>query len=222
MSEQSSSARQWLERLLAPGFVLWDEDVVHVGQSEYERTRYAEAVARTGATEAVTSATGRLGGHEIACAVVDFAFLGGSLGAASGERLARALERGASLSGAVVVTASGGVRVQEGALALLQMARVVSARASLAFARRPLLTVATDPSFGGIAVSLVGTADVVLAEPGTRLGFVGPRAASAIGARARVDTAEEAQRGGLVDAILPREAIPGTLARLLDVLAPAA
>jgi acyl-CoA carboxylase subunit beta len=171
------------------------------------------------APEAIVVAEGCLDGHDVVCAAGDFGFLGGSLGIVAGSRLARALERGAGKAGVIAVAQSGGVRVLEGSPALLQMTHVVAARQLLAEARRPLITVVTDPTFGGLAVSIAGTADVVLAEPGARLGFTGPRAAAALGGvEARVDTAESALAAGFVDAIVPRRGLKNACARLLRIL----
>ncbi len=212
------AAAEWLELLLEPGtLTLHDEDVTAALPSPLAK-KLPLARERSGASESVTHASGMLAHHPVAVAVVDFDFLGGSLGVAAGERLARALEHGAHMSGAIALCASGGVRVHEGMAAVLQMTRVVAARQLLAQSRRPLLAVLCDPSFGGIAVSIGGTADVTLALSGARIGYSGPRAVAALGGHARVDTAEQACELGLIDAVVDRGQVKDTLRQLLDVL----
>ncbi|OLM27820.1 Acetyl-coenzyme A carboxyl transferase beta chain [Pseudonocardia sp. Ae717_Ps2] len=188
------------------------------------RDRLAEARARSGLTDAAACATGTLRGHPVVVAAMDFEFLGGSLGAALGalvEQAARAaVERGHPL---LVVSASGGARMQEGAIALMQMARTSRALADLDAAGILTISLVTDPTYGGVAASFVPLADIVLAEPGARLGFAGPRViAQTLGQELPegFQTAEFLLEHGLVDAVVPRAAQRATLAALLSAARP--
>jgi acyl-CoA carboxylase subunit beta len=185
--------------------------------------RLKEARIRTGLTDAVVCARIRVEGQQAVLAVMDFRFLGGSLGVAVGERLVLAAETAGRLGlPLVLVTASGGARMQEGALALMQMAKTSQALAELA--ERGLLTisVAADPTYGGVAASFATLTDVILCEPGARLGFAGPRViAETTGEElpAGFQTAEFLVAQGLIDGVVPRSALRPTLGRLLSIAA---
>ncbi|MET7467939.1 acetyl-CoA carboxylase carboxyltransferase subunit alpha [Micromonospora sp. NPDC005686] len=181
--------------------------------------RLAAARAATGLDEAVLCGTARLGGHPVALAVMDFRFLGGSLGCAVGELITRTAE-GALADGVplVLVTASGGARMQEGALSLMQMATVSQALAGMREAGLLTVSVVTDPTYGGVAASFATNTDLVLAESGARLGFAGPRVIRQVtGAKLPegFQTAEYLLRHGQVDMVVPRHALRGRLAALL-------
>lgn len=135
-----------------------------------------EQAARRGLNESVRAGTCTLAGQAVWLCAFDFRFMGGTLGAVSGERLARSAER--ALDDGVpfiLVTASGGARMQEGVLALLQMAKVNGAIARFQSAAVPFISVLTDPTFGGTAASLALLADINIAEPGAAIGFSGAR-----------------------------------------------
>ncbi|MEU0933692.1 acetyl-CoA carboxylase, carboxyltransferase subunit beta [Embleya sp. NPDC005971] len=181
--------------------------------------RLAAARAATGHEDAVRVALGTLAGHPVVLAVMDFAFMGGSLGVAAGEAIGTAAD--AALAGRVpliVVTSSGGARMQEGALALMQMAKTSAAMAELDEAGLLTVTVVADPTYGGVAASFATLADVVVCEPGARMGFAGPRVIEqTIGERLPegFQRAEFLLRHGLVDAVRPRGELRRTLAVLL-------
>ncbi|WP_422741870.1 acetyl-CoA carboxylase carboxyltransferase subunit alpha [Micromonospora sp. WMMD754] len=181
--------------------------------------RLGAARAGTGLDEAVLCGTARLGGHPVALAVMDFRFLGGSLGCAVGELITRTAERAlADGCPLVLVTASGGARMQEGALSLMQMATVSQALAGLREAGLLTVSVVTDPTYGGVAASFATNTDVVLAESGARLGFAGPRVIRQVTGAALPEgfqTAEYLLRHGQVDMVVPRHALRGRLAALL-------
>jgi acetyl-CoA carboxylase carboxyl transferase subunit beta len=185
--------------------------------------RLAEARAATGRSEAVLTGTARIGGHPAAVAVFNFAFLGGSMGTAVGERLTRLIEHaGARRVPLVVFSASGGARMQEGIFSLVQMAKVTAALARLRARGVPFLSVLTDPTTGGVAASLGLLGDVNLAEPGALIGFAGPRV---IEQTIRQKLPEGFQRAefllqhGMIDLIVPRPELRATLVRLIDLLA---
>ncbi|MFI5833555.1 acetyl-CoA carboxylase carboxyltransferase subunit alpha [Micromonospora sp. NPDC051300] len=181
--------------------------------------RLGAARTGTGLDEAVLCGTARLGGHPVALAVMDFRFLGGSLGCAVGELITRTAERAlADGTPLVLVTASGGARMQEGALSLMQMATVSQALAGLREAGLLTVSVVTDPTYGGVAASFATNTDVVLAESGARLGFAGPRVIRQVTGATLPDgfqTAEYLLRHGQVDLVVPRHALRGRLAALL-------
>ena len=185
--------------------------------------RLATARAATGHTEAVLTGTARIGGHPAAVGVFDFAFLGGSMGTAVGERLTRLIELAARKRlPLVVVAASGGARMQEGIFSLLQMAKVAAALARLRARGVPFVSVLTDPTTGGVAASLALLGDVNVAEPGALIGFAGPRVIEQTIHQklpAGFQRAEFLLEHGMVDLIVPRADLRATLGRLLDLLA---
>jgi acyl-CoA carboxylase subunit beta len=174
----------------------------------------------TGLDEAVVLATGTIGGTPVVVAVMDFRFLGGSLGSAAGELVTIAAEialrRHIPL---LVVTASGGARMQEGAFSLMQMVKTSQALAELDAASVLTISLITDPTYGGVAASFATLCDVIVAEPGARLGFAGPRVIKQTIRQTLppgFQTAEFLLAHGLIDMIRPRGALRTTLARLLS------
>jgi acyl-CoA carboxylase subunit beta len=182
-----------------------------------ERLRLAQDT--TGLEDAVLIAAGTIDGQPVVVAVMDFAFLGGSLGVAAGEAVVTAAEQAVSTrTPLLLVTASGGARMQEGPLALLQMAKTSNAMAALDAAGILTISLITDPTYGGVAASFATLSDIVLCEPGARLGFAGPRVIEqTIGERLPngFQTAEFLLEHGLVDGIRPRSGLRATLAVLL-------
>ena len=185
--------------------------------------RLAAARRETGRAEAILTGTARIGGHPVALGIFDFAFMGGTMGTAVGERLARLIEHAAARRVPLVVfAASGGARMQEGIFSLLQMAKVTGALARLRARRVLFVSVLTDPTTGGVAASLALLGDVNLAEPGALIGFAGPRVIEQTIAQRLPEGFQRAEfllRKGLVDRIVPRGELRATLVRLLDVLA---
>ncbi|WP_027661143.1 acetyl-CoA carboxylase carboxyltransferase subunit alpha [Salinispora fenicalii] len=181
--------------------------------------RLTAARSGTGLAEAVVCGTATVAGSRCVIAVMDFRFLGGSLGCAVGELITRAAERAlADRVPLVVVTASGGARMQEGVLSLMQMATVSQAVAALRESGVPSVSVLTDPTYGGVAASFATNTDVVVAESGARMGFAGPRVIRQVTGRELPDgfqTAEFLLRHGQVDLVVPRHALRGCLATLL-------
>jgi acyl-CoA carboxylase subunit beta len=181
--------------------------------------RAAEARERTGMDCGVVVARGRVEGHPLVVAVMDFRFMGGSLGAAEGEAVTVAAETAlADRVPLLVVTASGGARMQEGALSLMQMAKTSNAFAALDRAGLLTITLVTDPTYGGVAASFATLSDMVLAEPGARMGFAGRRVIEQTIREqlpAGFQTAEHLLANGLVDDVRPRSQLRPTLRRLL-------
>lgn len=187
------------------------------------RERLAEAELNTGLAEAIIVGSGRLDGHRLELAVMDFSFLGGSMGSAVGEKFTRACD--AALAAdlpLLLVSSSGGARMQEGILSLMQLPKTIAALEELHGARLPLFTVLTDPTTGGLMASVASLGDVTIAEPGALLAFTGPRVVQSIIKEKLPDDfgrSEQNLRFGQIDAIVPRSEQRPYLARLLRLFA---
>src|ERR671926_62844 len=181
--------------------------------------RLAEAEMKTGLADAMVIGRGAIGGRQCELAVMDFAFMGGSMGSVVGEKLSRACdsaaERGVPL---VAVTASGGARMQEGILSLMQLPKTVAAVEDLHDAGQPLFSVMAHPTTGGVLASFATLGDVLLAEPGALMSFAGPRVVQQTTREKLPDDfglSESNYRFGHIDAVVPRPELRGYVARLL-------
>ena len=185
--------------------------------------RLAEAELNTGLTEAIVIGSATLDDHPLELAVMDFSFMGGSMGSAVGEKFVRACD--AALAAAVpllLVSSSGGARMQEGILSLMQLPKTICALDELHEAGLPLFSVLTHPTTGGVMASFASLGDVTIAEPGALLAFTGPRVVQSIIKEKLPDDfglAEQNLRFGQIDAILPRSEQRPYLARLLRLFA---
>lgn len=182
------------------------------------------AMEKSGLDEAIVTGIGRIEGRAAVFAIMSFSFLGGSMGSVVGERIARSMLYAADNGlPCVIVTASGGARMQEGIFSLMQMAKTSHAAALLAEAGMPLFVVLTDPTTGGVTASFAMLGDVTLAEPEALIGFAGPRV---IEGTIRQKLPEGFQRAefqrekGFVDAVVPRKELRSTLAYLIDTHTP--
>ncbi len=202
-------------------FPIDDADPLAFVDSAPYPDRLRKARQHTGLDEAVVCARGTIGDCPVIVAVMDFRFLGGSLGSAVGEAITRAAETSLrERTPLLLVTASGGARMQEGVLSLMQMVKTSQALGQLDEAGILTVTLVTDPTFGGVAASFATLADVIIAEPGARLGFAGPRVIEQTIRQSLppgLQTAEFLLEHGIVDAIRPREQLRPTLARILAV-----
>ncbi len=176
---------------------------------------------RTGESDAIVTGTAKIGGHEVVLAVLDFGFLGGSMGVVVGEKIARAADRAARKRVPLLtVVASGGARMQEGMLSLLQMAKTAAAVKRLKDSGVAYLSVLTNPTTGGVFASFANLGDVIVAEPGALIGFAGPRVAEqAIGHKLPEGShrAESLLDHGMIDAVVDRRDLPEYLERLLAI-----
>ncbi len=195
------------------------QSVNAIGFPGYEG-KLSEAKAATGQGEAVTNGTATIDGRKVVLSIMNFKFMGGSMGSVAGEKLTRALLTGLEKQLPVVVfTTSGGMRMQEGIFSLMQMAKASAAIAQLELARIPFFAVLTDPTYGGVTASFAMLGDVIIAEPGASIGFAGPRV---IESTIRQKLPEGFQKSefqlekGFVDTIVPRTALRKTLAFLID------
>ena len=183
------------------------------------RNRLKETMAKTGIKDAVIVATGKIEGIDVVVAAMEYAFIGGSMGVVVGEKITRAIEMAiAGRTPVVVVSCSGGARMMEGALSLMQMAKVSAALARLDRERLPFISVLTDPTTGGVTASFAMLGDLNIAEPKALIGFAGPRV---IEQTIRQKLPEGFQRSefllehGMLDLIIDRREIKNTIARAL-------
>ncbi len=223
----------WKERvdlLTEPGsFVEWDADLVSSdplnfqGQVSYA-VKLAESRKKSGMRDAIVCGRGQMGPCVAALGIMDFRFLGGSMGSVVGEKVARLVEKATAESlPLVILSATGGARMYEGLLSLMQMAKTSAALARHAAAGLPFISVLTHPSTAGVMASYASLGDVILAEPRALIGFAGPRV---IKETTREDIPPGFQRSdfmmkhGLVDAIVMRKDLKDTLIRLIGYLSP--
>jgi acetyl-CoA carboxylase carboxyl transferase subunit beta len=206
---------RWEE--LAPG--LRSNDPLTFTDTKPYRERLDKTIAATGQSDAVIVGVGKLDGHTAVIASMDYSFIGGSMGVVVGEKIVRgielALERRAPV---IIVSCSGGARMMEGALSLMQMAKISAALARLDRARLPYISVLTDPTTGGVTASYAMLGDLNLAEPKALIGFAGPRV---IEQTIRQKLPEGFQRSefllerGMLDLVIDRREMKATLARAL-------
>lgn len=179
-----------------------------------------EARRKTGRPEAAIAGAGTIDGFRTVVTALDFFFMGGSMGSVVGEKVARATERAVEERLPLITfSASGGARMQEGALSLMQLAKTSAAVARLHAERLPYISVMCDPTTGGVTASFASLGDVILAEPEALIGFAGRRVIEqTIGRRLpdRFQTAEFCLEHGLIDMIVPREQLRTRLAQLLQ------
>ena len=224
------SARDRIELLVDKGsFEEHDADLVSadplgfVDSKPYPQ-RIEAARLKSGARDAVITGAARIAREDVELAVMDFEFIGGSMGSVVGERITRAAERAlAARVPLVIVSASGGARMQEGTLALMQMAKIVAAIARLGDAGLPYVSILTDPTTGGVLASYGSLGDIVLAEPKALIGFSGARVTDqTIGERlpAGFQRAEFVMAHGFVDQVVPRAQLRDRLAYFLAALRP--
>ena len=184
--------------------------------------RIRDAREKTGLGEAVLTGTGTIEGIPVVVGIMDFRFIGGSMASAVGEKIARATQRAiADRRPLILLTASGGARMMEGILSLMQMAKTSVLLARLQDARVPYIAVLTDPTTGGVTASFAQLGDIILAEPRALIGFAGPRVI-------RETVAQELPEGfqrsefllehGFIDEIVSRDELKSTIARMLRIL----
>ena len=221
-------ARERLSILFDDGkYERLDEDVTSGDPLEFVDTkpykdRIKQATKASGLPEAIVSGKGTVGGHLVFAGAMDMSFIGGSMGSAVGEKITRLIERALENKGAVIVySASGGARMQEGTLSLMQMGKISAALAMLHEARLPFISVLTDPTTGGVTASFAMLGDVILAEPKALIGFAGPRV---IEQTIRQKLPKGFQRSefllehGMVDMVVDRREMRDAIIRMLDFM----
>lgn len=188
---------------------------------EYKE-KHEQAMAKTGLNDSVVGGVARLESMPVSIAVADFHFMGGSMGSVAGEKITRALERGVAEKIPVIVfCASGGARMQEGLLSLMQMAKTTAAVEQCRVNGIPYISVFTDPTMAGVLASFASIADVIIAEPKALVGFAGARVskqAQVVKAPDDFQTAEFVARAGMLDRIVERREMRGVLASLVRMM----
>jgi acetyl-CoA carboxylase carboxyl transferase subunit beta len=228
----TQTAYDRIEMLLDPDtFQEHDEKLASVdtlkftGQASY-KDRLLTYRKKTGLRDAVITGLGTLEGFRVGIAVLDFNFLAATMGSVVGEKLTRIIERAtADKIACIIVSASGGARMYEGALSLMQMAKTCGALARHAAARLPYISVLTHPTTGGVSASFATVGDINIAEPKAMIGFAGPRVIRETTHQdlpPNFQTAEFLQAHGLIDMIVHRKKMRQTLGELLPYLLPAA
>jgi len=220
-------ARHRLELLLEPGYTLVDgnlrsTDPLNFTDTKVYKQRLAAAQKQTGLNDAIITALGNIGHHAVVMCAMEFAFIGGSMGAVVGEMIARAIDRSlASHHPLVIVAASSGARMMEGVVSLMQLAKIATGLAQLDEAHIPYICVLTDPTTGGITASFAMLGDLNIAEPGALIGFAGPRVIEQTIRQKLPDGFQRSEfllEKGFLDAVVSRSELKPYLVRALDFL----
>lgn len=200
-----------------------NDPLAFVDKKSYTK-RIEESFAKTKRKSAVIAGEALIHGKEVQLVIFDFAFMGGSLGSVEGEKIVRAINRAiAKKQGLIIVSTSGGARMQESTYSLMQMAKTSAALGQLSAAKLPYISVLTDPTFGGVSASFAFLGDIIIAEPGAMIGFAGARVIKqTIGADLPegFQTAEFLLEHGLIDMIVSRKDLKKTLSDLIAMLVP--
>ena len=219
-------ARERLGMLYDEGkFEELDAEVISIDPLEFVDSkpypaRLTQAKKSSGLSEAIINARGKVGNHLVFAGAMDMSFIGGSMGSAVGEKVTRLIERALKEHAAVVIfSASGGARMQEGTLSLMQMAKISAALATLDEAQLPFVSVLTDPTTGGVTASFAMLGDFIIAEPKALIGFAGPRV---IEQTIRQKLPKDFQKSefllehGMLDAIVDRREVRDYIIKLLN------
>ncbi len=222
------SAEQRLNMLFDEGqYTRLDETIFPVDALGFEDSqkyteRLEEAQKKTGLADAVINARGKIGGIETIVAAMEFSFLGGSMGSVVGEKITRAIERAeAEKLPLVIVSGSGGARMQEGALSLMQLMKTSAALARLGEARVPFVSILTDPTTGGVTASYAMLGDLNIAEPGALIGFAGPRVIEQTIKEKLPKGFQRSEfllRHGMLDDVIDRKSLRAYLIKVLRLL----
>lgn len=205
-------------------FQEWDSELIPGDPLEFVDTqpyrhRVKKAQDKTGKNEAILTGRCQIHSHPITLGIFDFSFMGGSMGSVVGEKICRAIDRAVEHHlPFLLVTTSGGARMQEGTLSLMQMAKTATALAGLQEAGLPFFVLLTDPTFGGVTASVAMLGDIILAEPKALIGFAGPRVIEQTIKQRLPEGFQRAEfllEHGMVDQIVERKSLKATLAQLL-------
>jgi acetyl-CoA carboxylase carboxyl transferase subunit beta len=218
--------KDYLELLLDPGeWKEYDKNIVSADPLRFKDSkrypdRVRDARKKTELSDAVVSGLGKIGGREVSLAVMDFSFIGGSMGSVVGEKIARAIERSLERKiPLIIISCSGGARMQEGILSLMQMAKTSALLAQLQKKNLPFISVLTNPTTAGVMASYASLGDVIIAEPKALLGFAGPRViAQTIGQELPpgFQSSEFFLEHGFLDMICERKELRRTINLLLE------
>jgi acetyl-CoA carboxylase carboxyl transferase subunit beta len=218
-------ARARIEMLLEPGYQIVDGNLRSTDPLEFSdlksyKDRLRQAQQKTGLNDAIVNAVGSLGGHDVVLSVMEYGFIGGSMGSVVGETIARAVDRALETrTPLIIVSASGGARMMEGIASLMQLAKVSAGLARMDDEEIPYISIMTDPTTGGVTASFAMLGDLNIAEPGALIGFAGPRV---IEQTIRQKLPEGFQRSefllehGFLDAVVPRKELKSYLMNALS------
>jgi acetyl-CoA carboxylase carboxyl transferase subunit beta len=188
------------------------------------KDRVKQDQKKTGLCDAIISGEGKIGKHKVALAVLDFDFMGGSMASVVGEKVTRLIEKAIKKKIAVlIVSSSGGARMQEGVLSLMQMAKTSAALGLLGREKIPFISILTNPTTGGVSASFAMLGDIIIAEPKALIGFAGPRVIEQTIKQTLPEgfqTAEFLLSHGLIDMIVERKDLKNTVIRILDLFSP--
>lgn len=222
------SARERLKLLVDEGsFVELDANLVSVDPLHFKdtityRDRLKENQRKSGLKEAIITGDALIGGYPVNIAVMDFSFMGGSMGSVVGEKVSRAAERAlANKHPLIAVASSGGARMQEGIFSLMQMAKVSAAIGRLKDDGILYVSILCDPTFGGVTASFASLGDIIIAEPKSLIGFAGPRVIEQTMKQPLPDDFQRADfllAHGLIDMVVDRKSLRKTLITIFDIL----
>lgn len=220
------SAKERIDLLIDEGtFLEMDKNISSKDPLNFKdivkyRDRLRESERKTGKKDAMTTGEGRINGYPVVLAVLDFSFMGGSMGSVVGEKIFRSAEKAIEKNiPLIIVSSSGGARMQEGILSLMQMAKSAAAIARLEEEKIPYISILTDPTFGGVTASFGMLGDIIIAEPRSLIGFAGPRV---IEQTIKQTLPEGFQRAeflldhGMIDLIVERKNLKDTLTKILS------
>ncbi len=219
------NATQRLELLLDSRWAEFDaalasSDPLHFTDTRPYAARLKEARKKLGMADAIITAEGLLGGRPVICCSMEFGFIGGSMGAVVGEKVTRAIEAAIDKKlPLVIVSSSGGARMMEGTISLMQLAKVSAALARLDEVRLPFISILTDPTTGGVTASYAMLGDINIAEPGALIGFAGPRVIEQTIRQKLPDgfqTSEFLLEHGFLDAVVHRKDLKAYISSALD------
>ena len=222
------SAKEWID-------ILIDRDTFHELWGNVEavdpldfkdRSRYRdklkETQKQTGISDAIVTGYGTIGEFFLNIGIFDFNFMGGSMGSVVGEKITRLIEKASEEeSNLLIVTSSGGARMQEGIFSLIQMAKTNTAMSRLGASRTLYISLLTDPTTGGVAASFASIADIIIAEPKALIGFAGPRVISDTIGQKLPDGFQRAEfllEHGMIDMVVDRKVIKKTIAQIIKLL----
>ena len=221
------SSTQYFDLLYDGDYEVFDDNLIATDPLGFkDRKAYKDRIVATrekaGMNDAAKGAFGKLGGHDLSIAAMDFAFIGGSMGSVVGEVITRAIRRGVEKKAPVLVIAqSGGARMMEGALSLMQMAKTSANLTKLQDIGMPFIVLLTNPTTGGVTASFAMLGDIHIAEPGALIGFAGPRVIRETMGQDLPEgfqTSEFLMEKGFVDLITDRRNLKDELSHLLDLM----
>ena len=221
-----TSAKQRINQLLEEGtFIEHDKNLIGTDPLKFKDSKkYKERLRNSykkGITsEAVIAGSGQIKNHPVEICFFEFSFMGGSMGVVAGEKITRSIERAINnQTSLIILSCSGGARMQEGILSLMQMAKTSAALSKLAKERLPYISILTDPTTGGVSASFAMLGDIILAEPGALIGFAGPRVIEQTIQQKLPDGFQRAEfllDHGLIDQVVHRKDLKNTLSQILS------